>query len=116
VIIGRVYGGHPRVVLSIAGLDLEFILDTGFEGDLALSTHLADVVCGPVVAVENRRLADGRRLRVPIRGAELDWQGDLRPVQVLVLEGDPLLGSALLMGQYLHIEMIEGGEVVIEPM
>jgi predicted aspartyl protease len=43
--IGEFRDGHPRARLTLNGLagqlELEFVVDTGFDGDLALPGHLA---------------------------------------------------------------------------
>ncbi len=39
-----------------------------------------------------------------------------RAVEVLVIEGRPLLGTHLLTGQLVKIEVSENGEVVAEPL
>ncbi len=40
------------------------------------------------------------------------WNDDERPVGVLAIEGQPLLGTQLLTGHLLGIELVEGGEVL----
>ena len=44
----------------------------------------------------------------------LDWNGERRAVEVLALENNPLIGTYLLDGCHLDIEMEEGGEALIE--
>jgi hypothetical protein len=37
-------------------------------------------------------------------------------VDVIVLENDPLLGTVLLHGSYVSLEMDDGGEVIIDEL
>jgi hypothetical protein len=46
----------------------------------------------------------------------IEWYEEARLVDVLELEGIPLLGGELLYGSLLQIEMTDGGEVSIEPL
>jgi clan AA aspartic protease len=120
MIFGLVRGHSPRVRLPLPGLngpvDVELIVDTGFEGDLALPPSLIRRL--DVVFIE-RRLAlmpDGREEEVSAYEAELEWDEESRPVEVLELDGRPLLGMILLSTSHLHMEGSEGGEIVIEPL
>lgn len=46
----------------------------------------------------------------------IQWDDEERVVEILAMEGNPLLGSELLYGSLLQIEMMDGGEVSIEPL
>jgi predicted aspartyl protease len=43
------------------------------------------------------------------------WEGQHRDIAVLSAEGDVLGGMRLLLGHHLFIDVIDGGEVRIEP-
>ncbi|MCE2500079.1 MAG: hypothetical protein J4G13_04370 [Dehalococcoidia bacterium] len=60
------------------------------------------------------RLATGRQ-SVYIYGAVVSWCGDLRAVFVHQVDGNPLVGNALLTNCLLTIDFREGGEVNIRP-
>jgi hypothetical protein len=53
-------------------------------------------------------------LECPVYQLDLDWDEESRTVEVIALEHNPLLGTTLLEGCHLDIDMTEGGEVVIE--
>ncbi len=118
--LGEFRDGHPRLRLTVLGagvqVDIEFIVDTGFEGDLALPTYLADQLGDSPVGTRRRLLANGAMIRCPFYEASTEWDGELRDVEVVVLEGNPLLGTALLDGYLLEAEITEGGGVEIEPL
>lgn len=111
---------HPRVILTLPGLqnhfEVEFIVDTGFAGDLSLPTDLANRLAGVSTGPTERRLATGQHFLCSSLNILLDWNDDLRPTEVLVLEGEPLLGTVLIREYLLQSEMTEGGEVSVEPL
>lgn len=120
MIFGVVRDHSPRVRLLLPGLhspvEVELVLDTGFEGELALPRSIiARLDAAPL----ERRVAlmpDGREEEVYAREIELDWEGEKRTVEVLELPGRPLLGMMLLDTSHTHVEGGEGGEIVIEPL
>lgn len=81
---------HPRLTLTLPGtnrdLDIKFIVDTG------------------------------QQFRCPSYEIMLDWNDEPRPIEVLILEGDPLLGTILLQEYLVQMEMTEGGQVAIKPL
>ncbi len=110
---------HPRLTLTLPGmtadLDVEFIVDTGFAGDLALPVHIVNRVDGILIGFRERKLATGQRFRCPSYEIMLDWN-EGRSTEVLILEGDPLLGTVLLREYLVQMEMTESGQVAIEPL
>jgi clan AA aspartic protease len=121
MIRGEVRDRFPRVALRLssrrASAEVEFIVDTGFDGEIALPPHLISQLAesGPP-GRQIVRFADGSYAAVPAHELVLWWLGEARPVSVLVLEGKPLLGVELLEGTPVQSEMTEGGEVSIEPL
>lgn len=97
-------------------LEVEFIVDTGFAGDLALPAYLVNQIEGTLIGFRDRRLATGQQFRCPSYEIMLDWNDEPRPTEVLILEGDPLLGTVILREHLLQMEMMEGGEVSIEAL
>jgi clan AA aspartic protease len=114
--------GHPRVVLILPGqsedLEVEFIVDTGFEGGLTLPMHLAQQLSARNAGFQNRIQADGSLLRFPCFEFFMEWDEEEDPqfVEVLVKESAPLIGTTFLMERLLQIEMTEGGEVTADPL
>ncbi len=118
--LGNFRDDHPRVCIALPGkssrVEVEFIVDTGFAGDLALPARLVNQLEGILIALQERRLASGQLLVCPAYQIMLDWDGQARPTEILVMEGDPLLGTTLLKDTLLQVEMTEGGEVSVEPL
>ena len=116
MLVGRYAAGHPRIDLEVGGHRFEFIVDTGFRGDLTLPPSEAQTRCGPVSGYRVHALADGNLRTVAVHLAVLDWAGGRRECVVLALGEQPLLGTGLLEGNHLHVEAEEGGEVLIETL
>ena len=118
MILGRVRENVPLVLLSLPGRsgprEIEFVLDTGFEGDLSLPFGMAGSIDARPAFGTLRALADGTIRRCPVYETELDWDCGSRTVQILILEGSPLLGTGLLLNCRVEIEFSEGGAVQIE--
>jgi clan AA aspartic protease len=121
VIEGVFRAGHPRVILSLPArdggtIDLEFIVDTGFEGDLCVNEPVLQQLDAAPAGARNNLLADGTLLRTPVYQMYLPFGDEERWVQVVVLPGNLLLGTTLLQDHLLSIELKEGGEVLAEPL
>ena len=121
MILGHVRDNLPRVNLTLPGLSgpltIEFIVDTGLDGELALPASLVHRQLEVVYLGDKPiMLADSFQRTQPSFEVVLEWEDDLRPTEILVLEGVPLLDNVLLAGSLLQAEMTDGGEVSIEPL
>jgi predicted aspartyl protease len=109
------------VFLTLSGverpLEIEFIVDTGFAGELALPGRLAVGLDSDPGGYRKRRAANDSTLLCALVIAMVQWDDSWRAVEVLVLEeGEALLGTQLVHDMALHVEMSEGGQVLIEPL
>lgn len=120
MIVGDFREGHPRVVVSLPGregvIELEFIIDTGFSGDLCVSHAVAARLETQASGFTERKLADGSLIRCPFHAIIVSIAREQRVVWVLELPGEPLMGTDFLRDHLLQIEMTEGGEVTAEPL
>ena len=92
----------------------ESILDTGFDGALAL----------PAIAIRrlglthagHRRivLGDGRPVEAEAYIGRIIWLGEPLRITVLQTGGDPVIGTYLLEGCTVTIQVWDGGEVLIQ--
>lgn len=118
MILGQFRDHFPRVTLSLPGaagpIAVEFIVDTGFDGDLSLPSTLLGQLDVQPLFLSLRAFGDGSLRECPVYRLDWEWNGEPRTVEILVLEHNPLLGTTLLDGCQLHVEMMEGGEVLIE--
>lgn len=112
----------PEVTLSIKDREnrlqlVSIILDTGFDGYLALPSEEIKRL-GLVFSGQTREtLADGREVICDTFLANILWQGETHAgVKVLELGNQPLMGMALLSGNRVELEVKEEGSVTIEPL
>jgi clan AA aspartic protease len=96
--------------------EIEAILDTGFNGSLTLPAALIASLGLPWRTRGLVMLADGSEDYCDMYAATIIWDGRPQNILVEAADTDPLVGRALLYGYALHIQMIEGGSVVIEPL
>ena len=120
MILGHVRDRFPRVSLSLPGregaVSVEFIVDTAFDGDLALPSSLIAQLEAEIAEAQIIRFADGTERERPRYEMTLIWGDEERVTEVLALENPPLLGVGLMEGHLLQAEMQTGGEVSLEPL
>lgn len=123
--VGRFRDGFPRLTLALPGrdggsLDVEFIVDTGFDGDLTLPADIIRRLDAPPDGQRSRQLADGSSSRCDVYRLFLDLEEDedqaRGELEALVINGNPLLGRQFLYDHLLLVEVTEGGEVSAEPL
>lgn len=119
MILGHVRDYMPRVSLTLPGVrgpvTVEFIVDTGFEGDLSVPSALLLRLDASFFKERRLQLADGSVIVRQAYFIDLDWGDAIRPTEVMVLENTPLLGAILMDESHSDSDMRTGGEVVIEP-
>ena len=95
---------------------IEAVLDTGFNGELALPAttirqlELPEDIRRPAVTATGDRVS-----LMTYRGAVL-WYGQIHPIQVVEADSEPLLGMELLLGSRFTLGVRYGGPVTIEPL
>jgi len=106
----------PLPVLDGAGFEqvIEAILDTGFDGWLGLPNALISSLQLLRVAELPVRFGDGRVELIDYYEAKVIWDGVERIVDVRALDGEILIGMALLSGYDLRARVVIGGSVEIE--
>jgi len=97
-------------------LQVPAVIDTGYNGALTLPMAIVTALALPPDVSRRVRLADASRRVLNCYAAELLWDGQRRQVVVLSVEGDPLVGTALLDGCHLEIDFADGGPVSTRPL
>lgn len=110
--IGYWRDGFPRLTLTLLGgrepISLEFVVDTGFNGEVALP----DSLIGRLGASPK-----GAHSLEPVGGfRQLSYSYELLLEKVLALDGNPIIGNELWKDQSLQAENMEGGDVFFEPL
>lgn len=94
-------------------LDVEAVIDTGFDGELTLPSGMIRRLGYPHVGSAGGTLAGGSEVQFDYHEGRILWHGVTRPVAVIAVEGQPLVGMALLRGSHLSVEALPGGEVAV---
>src|SRR5947207_14643882 len=94
--------------------NLRAVVDTGFTGYLTLP--LAEVIALGLSLQQRQtyRLADNSTVEFDAYLGTVVWDGHDRDIAVLASEGEPLIGMRLLRGHHLFMDVVDGGDVVIE--
>lgn len=93
--------------------EVEAVVDTGYNGFLTLPASLVASLGLTWLCRQQGRLADGSILTFDVYVAIVDWQGKRRIVEVEAADSYPLLGTLMLEGCELRINVISGGSVTV---
>jgi predicted aspartyl protease len=97
---------------SAVELDVHAIVDSGFSALPAAAVAafgLTRQSSGGAV------VAEGSVRQFDIYDAEVEWEGDWRPIPVSLVGDEALIGMRLLAGRELRIAVVPGGSVAISP-
>jgi clan AA aspartic protease len=120
MITGTVNADYEAVIrLRVQGStghvhEVDVIIDTGFNGFLTLPPVLVTTLGLTRRSRGRALLADGSEALFDIYGVTVLWDGQQRYVEADAVDTTPLVGMSLLEGHDLHIQVAEGGQVVIE--
>jgi len=122
MIIGRVSATlEPKISLMIldstdSPLLLDVLIDTGFTGFLALRSDLVEHLGLQRIAKVPVELADGSEVSLHYHFVRIEWRGVVRTVRAIEMDTDPVIGTQLLWGNQLTIDMIVDGVVTVTPL
>jgi len=91
------------------------VIDTGYDGVLTITPDIAANLHCPFRETRTYELGNGELVDFPIHDVTLIWDGQTRDVAAIVTSGGVLIGMSLLHGFTLFIDVIDGGEICIEP-
>jgi clan AA aspartic protease len=121
-----IHGGvNPRLeaILPVPLLDsagqwhlIDATIDTGYSGSLTLPLSMIWPLGLPKSGSVFVALADGTLLTRDLYHAQIDWDGAIVAIEVMVFDGHPLVGTRLLRNSRITIEAVSGGAVTIEPI
>lgn len=94
-------------------VEIEFVVDTGFEGALTLPVEAIAALGLPFFEETSAKLADNTNVRVNLHAATILWEERELLVAVLAMGQRPLLGTALLDGFNLNTDFADNGSVVL---
>lgn len=91
-------------------------VDTGFGGHLTLPSHLIARLGLSYKGARYAQMGDGSVVSMRLYRAWVVWDGLKRQILVHETNIPPLIGTALLKGTNLTVDMVDGGRVLIEPL
>jgi clan AA aspartic protease len=110
VVSVRMRGENKRM------LNFRAVIDTGFNDWLTLTSEEIATLGLTFREAVRCLLADGSEIVSRIFTAEVEWMGAWKRVFVIEMEGEPLLGMAMLRGCHVGIDAVDGGRVEIRPL
>ena len=120
MIEGVVNAAYEAVVsLSLQGAEgqpreIEAVVDTGYTGFLTLPPALVAELGLPFAYVGRAFLANDDEVEFDVQDVTVLWDGQPRQVRAAATGSTPLVGMMLLDGHDLHIQVRDGGSVVIQ--
>lgn len=119
MIHGTVVGLQARINVILrpperSDVEIECVVDTGFEGALTLPPDLVAALKLPYLTRISANLADDSSVMTRLHLATIIWHGVEREVIVLAMGRRPLMGTALIEDYHLSVDFCEGGSVIID--
>ena len=119
MMLGRISQGYPTLEVTfhlseMPPLQLECVIDTGFAGYLTLPIAAVEAMKLPFFYRMPANLANDSDIMVSVYLVIIRWQEELRRVEVIAMGKRPLIGRALMAGQFLGIRFEEDVELRIE--
>ena len=121
MIIGRIERLHALIPITFRlpgrpDLTIEFVIDTGFTGSLALPAQAVAALQLPYVEEVTANLANDTDVNMDVHAATILWNGIDLEVRVLAAGKRALLGTGLLAGNELIAQFVGGGRVAVNEL
>ncbi len=95
-------------------LEIQCVVDTGFEGFLTLPPAAVAQLQLPYLTNLNANIADNSSVQTDVYLATIVWNGIEKNVAVLAMGRRPLIGTALLRDYHLGIDFCDGETVIVD--
>ena len=105
-------------VRGLGGAELAFdaVIDTGFTSSLTLPATTITALGLVRQSGGSAVLGDGSVRSFDVYAAEVEWDGNWRPVLVSAVGDEVLVGMRLLAGHEVRVAVVPGGPVEITPI
>lgn len=105
--------GHPLVETEVRGsrtaVKVSALLDSGFDGELCLPIEAAVPLGLELVAVQTVEFADGSTKKEFVFDGRMQWEGELRQIQVYLTAAEQaLMGTGLLIDRLVTLDFRSG--------
>ncbi len=94
--------------------DIEAVIDTGYSGFLTLPLGLVDELGLPFAYMGQAFLANDAVVDFDVHEVTLLWDSQPRQFKADATGSNPLVGMAMLERHDLNVEVVNGGNVVIQ--
>ena len=121
MMIGFVENGiHPRLMLALVTaaeqVDLKTLVDSGFDGQLALHYDAADRYHLEPIKITEVTYANGQKAKELVCLGNVLWHDQLRRVQIVLShDEEPAIGTRLLKGSIMTMNFVENTLVISLP-
>ena len=95
-------------------ITIEFVVDTGFTGALALPLSAIAALALPYIGEQAANLANDTEVEISLHSATIVWNDTAQEVRVLATGSRPLLGTTLLDGNELLVQFVDRGLVTVD--
>ena len=121
MLTGRIHNRQAWLTVEILNnsgqpFPVEVVLDTGFEGELALLIPVIRQLGLQGYDYGFAEQSDGSFTRVAIYRATVLWDGQRRQIDVIESGSDSLLGMELLLGSRVTLDVRDGSPVTIDAL
>ena len=122
MITGKVTANREAVIkLEVIGptkqtQQVETVIDTGFNGHLTLPSNLINRLKLQFVGNRRATLGDGNIVVLDVYLGKVLWHNRERDVLVLQAGGGSLVGMSLLYGNRVMLDVVDGGDVIIDTL
>jgi predicted aspartyl protease len=111
---------YPHIVLPIFDqgrlANLEFLVDSGFDDEVALSYHQADLFKLEIQDYVKVTYASGEWENELIARGKIVWFGNEREVGVILSDDEePAIGTKLLKGSVVTMDFIQDALTIVKP-
>ena len=96
-------------------MDFDAVIDTGFSSSLTLPAMTVVALALVRQSSSVATLGDGSVRSFDVYAAEVEWDGNWRPILVSAVGDEVLVGMRLLTGHELRVAVVPGGLVEINP-
>ena len=111
----------PTIQLVVLGQDrkkrsIDVLIDTGFTGFLTLPAAVLVSLNLHPYRREEGIIGDGSTCIFEIYRGFIEWDGNVRSIDINESETIPLIGMSLLYGYRMELDIIEGGTITIRSL
>lgn len=105
-------GIHPRLMVTLATekeqVNLKALVDSGFDGQVALHYDAADRYQLEVVRLTEVTYANGQKVEEIVCRGKVLWHNEVRRVQIVLSDDEePAIGTRLLKGSIMTMNFVD---------